>query len=348
MKIIFLSSAGCACGISVYTEDVAQALQRRGNQTWIINSMAPWDQVVQACKTLVQEQHADVLHIQYELVISGPWERLADLVHILKRFNPNLGVFVTLHRTGDDTVAGAMSLGSNVQIITSADHTFNHLPNVHIAPMGCPVFPERDKLQIRREIGVPEDAILLSTFGFLSPWKRHDEVAQYLFPRIASDPRIWVQFMCAPNSFAPHAEQHQMAVKIHEAAIAHGVRDRAILIHNWLPRDEVNRRLQASDVGFLFAGMHTGSSSAANKDCISARLPLVTTDSNHHWDIRKGVLRSAGTDLLQFPIYVMKLVGDADLRARLQQEMRELYAEQNWDTVIEKHLELYRKVPVAA
>jgi glycosyltransferase involved in cell wall biosynthesis len=349
MKVVQLSSHRAACGIAVYTEDLAEALRRKGVETHIINSAVPaqhWGEVMGRLRALVQGG-ADILHVQYETLISGPWDRLRMMAAEMRGLNPRLRVFVTLHRTGTDTVNGAQSIG-DVQIIVSQDHTFHDLPNMHIATMGCPVYPERDRVVERARLNIPERALVLSTFGFLVNWKRTNEVVRHLIPHLQADTNLYLQLLCAYNSFAEPNEGPNIAADIMQAVHHAHVQDRVHLITDFLSREEVNRRLSMADVGFLYAPIHTGSTSAANKDFVSARLPLVLSDSNHHWDIRQGVIRSPGLEVAHFASHVVAVARDQELRARLKNEMKELYNTINWDRSAERHIELYGKVLVPA
>lgn len=348
MKVAFLSSNGVACGIAEYTSDLALALERKGVQTWIVDSARDWNHTRSETIRLVQEERVDVVHIQYETLISGTWERLKQFMAELRSMRPELKVYVTLHRTGEDTVGGAQSIG-DVQILVSQDHTFHHMPNVHVAGMGCPVFPERNINQQKAKLGVPIHATLMSTFGFLVKWKRTDEVVLHLAPLMRDDPSLYLQLLCTYNGFADPSEGQRMEQTIRNQAAAYGLNDRLILVTDWLSRDEINERLSASDVGFLFAPMHTGSSSAANKDFIAARVPLVLSDSNHHWDIRQGVIRTTGTlDVLSFVQTLVSVARDKSLCERLRGEMRDLYSKQNWDVAVNRHVELYGAALVPA
>lgn len=349
MKVIQLSSHQTACGIAIYTEDLTNALIRKGVETHIVNSaVSPqmWGDVMGRLRALVTGG-ADILHVQYETLISGTWDRLRGVVAELRGLRPSLRVFVTLHRTGTDTINGAQSIG-DVQIIVSQDHTFHDMPNVHIATMGCPIYPERDKNAERARIGIPESALVLSTFGFLVNWKRTNEVVRHLVPHLQANPNLYAQLLCAYNSFADPNEGPNITADIVQATHHAGVQNRVHLVTDFLPREEVNRRLAAADVGFLFAPIHTGSTSSANKDFVAARLPLVASDSNHQWDLRLGIVRSPGLDVGHFVAHLMAVAQDRGLQDRLRGEMRELYDTINWDRSADRHIELYNRVLVPA
>lgn len=196
-------------------------------------------------------------------------------------------------------------------------------------PLGCPVYhpPSRDEL--RAKLGVGPNEVLLTTVGFLTRWKRIPEVVGELVARLPAGVRVHVQ---TPWPFNPVGAD----VAAEDAALRQ-VRG-AHVSTAFLPERELLDLVHASDLGFVFHGIDTGSVSAATKQFVSARTPLIVTGSTHASDLQ-GVLRVPGFSVEAFVNEVVRVAQDGPYRERMREAMRAEYERINMDVVAKRYVE---------
>lgn len=213
-------------------------------------------------------------------------------------------------------------------------------PLFHEVPLGCPVYepPSSAKREIRQRLGIPPDATVVTTLGFLSPWKRLPEVALNL---LAQNAGIFVQMIC-PSHFS--GESMGEVSKMRDLASVHSANLR--WSPEFIPASEVLDRVAASDLGFVYHPVNTGSCSAATKPFVSARCPVVLTPSNHSSDVREGAYRVPSYDLGEFTRMVVAVARDPRLLIELQAGMQRDYERLNMKRVAEMYLDVYRKIGV--
>jgi hypothetical protein len=102
--------------------------------------------------------------------------------------------------------------------------------------------------------------------------------------------------------------------------------------------------VHASDLGFVFHPIHTGSVSAATKQFVSARCPLVVTSSAHASDIDNGILRVNSFEPSDLAKEVRRVAEDSELRVRLTEGMASEYNRLNMNEVATRYLELFEEL----
>ena len=194
-------------------------------------------------------------------------------------------------------------------------------------PLGCPVYEPADRAAVRARLGWGAERVLL-TLGFLSGWKRYPDTLEALLPRIGAGMRVHVQ---APMPFAGGVGIAEEGARIREISDRSG--GRVSYSSEFLPESELLDMVAAADLGFLFHGQHTGSVSAAAKQFISARTPLIVTHSSHDSDLQAGVHRVATFEPREFAVEVVRLVSSDDALSALRAQLQAEYARLNMDAV---------------
>ncbi len=82
--------------------------------------------------------------------------------------------------------------------------------------------------------------------------------------------------------------------------------------------------------------------SAATKQFVSTRVPLVVTDSTHSSDVSGGVVRVGGVDVVAFCKAVIETVKNEGLRKQLSQELQNEYERFNMNAVAEQYLKMFK------
>ena len=207
-------------------------------------------------------------------------------------------------------------------------------------PLACPVYePKATRAELRARFGLPApgEALVLTTVGFLTSWKRTPEAVACLLGQLPDTPKTFVHVQ-APYPFdvassgAPDDEGHlRQTMARYEG--------RARLSTEFLPEEVLLDLVHASDLGFVFHGKDTGSVSAATKQFVSARTPVVVTNSTHASDLFHGIRRVGGFDATEFAKEVVRLTVDAEERERLCAGIAREYERINMNTVAKRYVE---------
>jgi hypothetical protein len=147
-----------------------------------------------------------------------------------------------------------------------------------------------------------------------------------------------------PANFLNEMGKDYIHQEIKRVAAEYHIGQQIHLISEFLPPLEVMNRLWLSDVGFLYIGTDTYSSSAAVRQFVSARLPLVINNSTHFADLHRGVVRVEGFQIGEFSDAVWDTCQDANLRQKLSMEHVRTYQQYIWPAFGERHLSIYRKL----
>lgn len=209
-----------------------------------------------------------------------------------------------------------------------------------VIPLGCPVYePAEPQHRIRERLGLPLGATIIMTLGFLAPWKRWQEVVKTVISHVPANTFIFVQ---APWPYTNHDAAWEQEVRIRQAL--EKIPDRQRFSTDFLPEIDLLDRVRASDLGFLFHPFHTGSVSAATKQFVSARVPLVVTGSTHASDLRDGICRVESFDVVDFARQVDAVVRDRDRREAMRQGMIREYDRMNMNTVAGQYHDLFNQL----
>ena len=183
-------------------------------------------------------------------------------------------------------------------------------------PLGCPVYePKASREQMRKLMGLPADAVVLTTLGLLAVWKRIPDTVEALRHAFLQDASLFLQ-VHAPSPIN-HPTVHQEEARLRDT-LSRFPRDRVRFTNSFLSEEDLLNRAHVSDVGFVFHGENTLSVSAAAKQFISARCPLVTTGSTHTADLGSCVLRVDSFDPGVFAREVLRVARDPVLREKMR------------------------------
>ena len=128
--------------------------------------------------------------------------------------------------------------------------------------------------------------------------------------------------------------------KIRKVVSENNIESQVIHVTEYIPQQELSERLFLSDLGFLWSGIETTSSSASLKEFVSSRLPVVRTNSSHYHDIESGC-EITGQDMGQFVLAIQGLISNKEKLITLKNCMNKNYEEMNYKKVISKFLEVF-------
>jgi hypothetical protein len=249
-------------------------------------------------------------------------------------------VMVTLHTENDGTLrlAKASTLAIPKRVIL-------HRPtpsatDAVVIPMPCTTLGVAgSREELRKKFGFPKDAFIISTVGFMIPWKDHPKIVETLAPWISEHEKIHLQVIASEHFnpvFSGYAQGCREQISRFAAKIP-----RILHIDGYPDDRELVERLVASDLGYVWCPFDTGSSSAAAAQFTTARCPLVATDSSHYAFLGSGIVRSPKGDLDAFVKSIKSTSINADLLKKLRENQWTMYLERNYLETARKHLDLY-------
>lgn len=223
------------------------------------------------------------------------------------------------------------------KVVVHRDYGLAH-DRLAVIPLGCPVFeapPDREALRAR--FGHKPGQVVVTTCGFLTPWKQLPTLARALLQRWPHGSEVVLQFL-TPLPFTGDEGQQEPAMR----RVLHGMDPtRVVFSIDFRPEQELLERLHASDLGFVFHAQHTGSVSAATKQFVSARCPAVVTRSSHASDIGGGVVRVDSFNAMDFASAVWATACDPHRITSLRAEAAAEYERLSMRAVAGRYLDLF-------
>ncbi len=332
MKIAMYSSKRDRCGISTYTSHLADALTGLGCEVQYFSSQPPYEQRFQE----ILAWKPDVFHFQHETSIMPGGGDIARFSAMLRQNGAK--VFITLHTESHENVQIGRSAGPII-----IHRPSQHAPDANILPMPCtnaPNLPERSAA--RRHFGIPDSALLISTVGFMIPWKDHPKVLEMLAPWMRSRPDVHIQLIASAHfNESLQGYAHLCRQQIAHVAAGAAISDRVHHIDSYPSDLELVNRLSMSDLGYVWCPFDTGSASAAGSQFISAKCPLVATDSSHYMTLGEGTVRASKGSMAEFVALIQRTAEDRGLLDRLRSNQDAVYAARNYTETARKHLVIY-------
>jgi hypothetical protein len=336
MKIALYSSKRERCGISTYTDHLENALAMIGHDVRHWGSGAPYEQTFDEARAW----KPDVFHFQHETSIMPPEPMIEKYSNLMSR--DGVRVMITLHTENEGTLrvakkATAAGSGRIIMHRPSTDAT-----DIVFLPMPCTRFgPLPEKLAMRRKYGLPEDAFVVSTVGFMIPWKDHPKIVATMVPWLRKREDVHLQVI-ASEHFNESVRSYADTCRKEIRSIARTFEEPRIHHIDGYPSDtELIERLVASDLGYVWCPFDTGSSSAAAAQFTTARCPLVASDSSHYAFLGTGIVRGPKDNMSAFVRLIEETAGDKALLKALRENQWTMYRERNYLMTAQKHVELY-------
>lgn len=288
---------------------------------------------------------ADIVHVQHEPSISP--KNLEGSMREWK--NEGQRVVVTYHNIDPNLVSHHL----NDQLVDLAlihwppiGHEIPKDPRIKIlGGMGCPVFdpPKWDtRVEMRKIFSLKPESRVISTFGFASVGRGHFEVPEEMVAYLVANSDVEMQII-TPGNFLNDLGLQIVYQNLIDLATRYNLRDRIHLLTDFMPDREVLQRLWCSDVGYLYLGVNTMSSSSAIRFFISARLPTVITPTTHFTDVKRGIVCTDGFGLAEFCQVIIGLLNDSEKRNRLAREHQYTYEHWKWPAFGERILAIYKE-----
>jgi len=332
-SICMLSSWNIKCGISQYSKNIFDSLVDKNIDIKVFPHTTKYSEIF----SFIRISKPKSFIVQYEPSLILDFKDLKNNIIKLKSEKIKTKIFFTIHSEYHQLLELDGLIDGFIY------HKNNTMPfrrtKVFNVPMGVPVFnPELSRKEYKNKYGIGEDRLVIATVGFMFAWKNHANVLSNLIKYMKDNPKILVQYMTSFHS-TNNGECIDEFNKISSIVKENNLEDQFIHITDYIPQKELNERLYLSDVGFLWSGIETTSSSASLKEFVASRLPVVKTNSTHYHDIVSGTVTTE-QNIEIFSNIIIQLIMDRDRRIKLQQEMEENYNNLNYSSVIKKLLEV--------
>lgn len=333
-KICMLSTWDIKCGIAQYCKNLHNSLVSRGCTVTVFPNFENYKTITD----FILENKYNTFIVQYEPAIITNFEELCHHIAILKRQNKKIKVFLIVHSENqnllllDGKIDGFIYHKKNTILFKET--------KVNIIPMGVPVFETKnDPAHYRKVYNIPNKSFVISTVGFMFGWKQHANVLQSLVPILKSNPNVIIQLMTSFHSIN-NGECLDEYNKIRDVIITNNLESQVIHITDYISQDELSERLFLSNLGFLWAGIETTSSSASLKEFVSARLPVVRTNSTHYHDVGDGC-EITQQNIEQFSKTIGSLISNSRRLRELKSGMIRNYDLMNYSKTASKFIGIF-------
>ncbi len=241
-------------------------------------------------------------------------------------------VIITLHEERKETVS--LFKKASAIIFYYQPKYYNELiPNKHFVfdLPACPFSPSCSKSELRKKYNYNDEDFILTTCGTAYREKKIPEIIEAMTPFLKINPHIKLQLIISPHKTLPFSKEEMN--KINELVENSDVKEQIFLAGKYTPTDEYFERLHLSNLGFAWYDGSLTSSSAVEKDFISARLPLIANDSPHfHLDNGNGLIKVNG-DMNEFLDTLYLTIKDSRLLHELSIKMGENYIKNNYGEI---------------
>lgn len=301
--IAFLSTFKQPCGIATHTEFIIEALRERlqffeEDECRIIvlaensgdhgNPEPPdvlrcWQRnqpTLHRLLPLLLSQNVSILHIQFQDGLFSGTD-MPEFISLCKKHA--IKVFLTLH-------SSEHSLTFTADVINRADRAFTHLDQsivryctygadskkIRVVPHGI---HEKLKYAVSREealrqLNLPPDIRLISSFGFFDKYKGVHEIIQHL-PEVLRHHDAAFVFLGGGHPSKPDSAEYIR--KCRALAEEQGISSKVLFMEGFLEEQVVSRFLSASDAIVMNYNYIRNEISGAAAFALSHRRPLITS-----------------------------------------------------------------------
>jgi len=271
----------------------------------------------------------DVISIQYEPGMLPP----QALQSIIQRYSQP--VVVTAHHMG--ILPQFYPLMDGIVV-----HSKNQLEgydepwNYTVIPHPALVFENKDKKELRKKYGLPEDKKILGTAGFIvGTGKELPMIIEKILRKMKDD-----EFLFCSTSFWKGGDFGHTEIimkKVKEL----GKEDNFRIDTDFVPEEVLNEKMQCCDLLFAWNNLNApGSNSGIAMDMLGARRKLIVKDSNHYGFVGsiKGVAKGRqGVD--EFVTDIFKLFRSN----RLDKDIPDPIP-YSWETMTKKYAEYFYEI----
>jgi glycosyltransferase involved in cell wall biosynthesis len=329
------------CGIAEYTKQIVQNINESLIKIKII------DQIEHFLLNLNKMNRIDIVHFQYEYSMYDTSVLKKIMLHLVRLKIP---IVITFHSFSNNMKLQHYFISKFSSSIIVHSEQFKQLCIKHgfpenklmVIPMGCQSF-SLESLAIDNEqidtIGYPS----IGFFGFPFPNKGIINLIDSINSLQEDFPKINGHFFShLPNSISSDHPaipfQNKLELKITQFNHIKWYRD-------YLPESTLIKLLNKMDVNVLpyFHTESNGISSSA-KLLLSAKKPIITTNSLHFSDLSNEVYKIPDADVSTITNAIREVLTNKNLQDKLLKEAKNFVIRNNWKNIAVFYSSYYKKL----
>ena len=362
------------CGIATYTKDLVDAISKlyvlRPPAVAAINDRGGYydyasvvefqidrervESYVEAAE-YINDSDIDIVNLQHEFgLFGGAWGK--HVVTFLEELEKP--IITTLHTVllEPDPVSRRVLediLQHSERVIVMARVGVHILENlydtlsdkVRYIPHGCPNVPFIGSETVKRRLGL-EDRIILSTFGLLSRGKGIEYAIQALPPIAKEEPRILYLIIGETHPEVRKHEGETYRKQLFDLVDSLGLEENVRFVNRFLPKNELIRHLQATDIYIVPYPNREQISSGTLLYALSTGKAIVSTPFLHAEEvISEGcAMECEFKNPSSITDCVVRLLQYDDIHRRLEERAYEYSRGMIWPSVAMKYVNLFYEV----
>jgi CBS domain-containing protein len=359
------------CGIATYAEDLVGALSRlrvlnppvvvaindmNGHYDYGIDVRFQIDreevESYARAAEYINESTINVVNLQHEYGIFGgqwgehvltflerlekpvvttlhtmPEERVQDAKRVLERILEHSDFVIVMARVG-------------IEMLEKLYESFEN--KIRYIPHGCPNVPFVRTEMPKRRLGL-EDRVVLSTFGLLSRAKGIEYAIEALPEVVREDQRILYLIIGETHPEVRKHEGEAYREQLLNQVESLGLRKNVKFVNRFLPRNELIRYLQATDIYIIPYPNREQISSGTLLHALSTGKAIVTTPFLHAKEVifEGSAMECEFKNANSVADCVMMLLRDRKIRQKFEKKAYEYSRNMIWPNVAMKYVNLF-------
>jgi glycosyltransferase involved in cell wall biosynthesis len=357
MRLALVSTWDTVCGIAFYTHQYMETMRRHGVKVKVFSEKdLPNVPNIPTPKTIPFEKawsrydgdwlemarkiigwKADVVLIIHEAGMFGTDTRMKQLVRTLQQ----AGIKVFIDIQCPDLKGYYESLDANGYICTTCpSEAYVPRGRTLVIPLPVRVYPEMSKEETRQVLGIPRDVKMGLVTGFLRAATGIPEIVSAWKGVVQAYPTARLYFAGGIHPFDTDYWLQQGKELVKQLSLENNVffterihTDEELMLFGAATDVFLNYRLRSNPA--IVGG--------AIMRAISSRRPAIVYDCAPVAILNKGVIRVRSIE--EMTQAIVKVFSDPVLEEQLTNEMRELYAERNWEVIVPKIIKFMEETP---
>jgi len=223
---------------------------------------------------------------------------------------------------------------------------------VQLIPIGAnvevaPIDRDRARQQVRHECNWPENALIISFFGFLHPVKGLETLLPAFKHVLETHPQVRLLLIGGVESLALPGEQATRYWNQLLETIADLNLTKMVYMTGYLDAEKASKCLSGSDIGVLPFNHGVTLKSGSLLAMMAHSLPIVATrsdDSNFELEAEQIVRLVVPRNVNQLIAELGELIADSEARNQLGKAGQQFSRGFSWSSITDAHREIYRTV----
>jgi len=361
------------CGIATYTKDLVDAISR----LYILNPpvvLAVNDRVgyynyegevrfqidrervetFSGAADYINDSDLDVVNLQHEFgLFGGTWGR--HVLSFLERLEKP--IITTLHTvlldpdpTSRKTLEGILQLSDNIVVMARVgikilEQLYDTLADkVRYIPHGCPNVPFISSATMKHHLGL-EDRIIISTFGLLSRGKGLEYAIQAMPTVVKEEPNVLYLIIGETHPEVRKHEGETYRNQLINLVESLGVEENVRFVNRFLPKNELIRNLQATDIYVIPYPNREQISSGTLLYALSTGKAIISTPFLHAEEVMEEgcAMRCEFKDPDSIADCIMSMLKFDDMHQRFEERAYRYSREMIWPNVAMRYANLFYK-----